>query len=107
MDVIVAGQLLSIFCLLGKAEKDKQRDFADEVLDCLCSNLRKPGQGLCSLRCWFGHIRDQVHHCGLCYERVPRLLDAVDQVNLLATSNCIRPLGGKRRSECTLRGMYR
>ena len=106
MDVIVAGQLLSIFCLLGKAEKDKQRNFADKCLDCLCSIFRKPCQGLCSLRCWFGNIRDQVHHCGLCYERVPRLLDAVDQVNLLAISNCVRPFGRKRGSERTLRGMY-
>ena len=107
MDVIVAGQLLSIFHLLGKTEKDKQRNFADKGPDCLCSDLRKPGQGLCSLRCWFGYIRDQVHHCGLCYERVPRLLDAVDQVNLLATSNCIRPFGRKRGPECTLRRLYR
>lgn len=40
MDVVVAGQLLSIFRLLGKAEKDKQGKLADWVLDCLCSDFR-------------------------------------------------------------------
>ena len=102
----MAGQLLSIFRLLGKAEMDKQRNLADWVLDYLCTDLCKSRQGLCSLRCRIRHIRDQVHHCGFRYERVSWILDAADQINLLAAGNRVGPLSRKRRAECTLCGVY-
>ena len=47
-----------------------------------------------------------MHHCRLRNERVPWILDIVDQVHLLAAGNCIWSFSWQGRAQCPLCGVY-
>lgn len=76
------------------------------LADTFCLDIRQLSQVLCPLRCRFRHIRDKVHHCRFRHERVPRVLDAFDQIHLSAPCHCVWIICWERRSKCPLRCMY-